>query len=117
MIRNVTEPVRAGPQPSAIGLWPLMLLCVVASHLCVTAAAAPGVSKKPPPNRPPEIAAIYFPGFHQDDHYDSWLGPGWNEWKLLQEARPRFPGHRLLQSDWGPFDEADPVDRKSTRLN
>jgi hypothetical protein len=24
----------------------------------------------------PEIAALYFPGFHRDDHYDKWLGEG-----------------------------------------
>jgi hypothetical protein len=57
----------------------------------------------------PEIAAIYFPGFHRDDHYDKWLGAGWNEWKLLLEAKPRFPGHRLFLPEWGPFDEADPA--------
>jgi len=56
----------------------------------------------------PEVAAIYFPGYHQDDHYDSWFGEGWNEWQLLSQAPPRFPGHRLLKPAWGAFDEANP---------
>ncbi|MFZ2639668.1 MAG: glycoside hydrolase family 99-like domain-containing protein [Verrucomicrobiia bacterium] len=56
----------------------------------------------------PEIAAIYFPGFHRDDHYDSWFGEGWNEWKLVLDAKPRFPGQRFFLPEWGPFDEADP---------
>jgi hypothetical protein len=56
-----------------------------------------------------EIAAIYFPGFHRDDHMDKWLGKGFTEWKLLMEAKPLFPGHRHLQPEWGAFDEADPV--------
>ena len=56
----------------------------------------------------PPIAAIYFPGFHRDDHYDSWFGEGWNEWKLTLGAKPRFPGQRFFLPDWGPFDEADP---------
>lgn len=55
----------------------------------------------------PEIAAIYFPGFHRDDHYDSWFGEGWNEWKLVLDAKPRFPGQRFFLPEWGPFDEAD----------
>ncbi|MBI4658544.1 MAG: glycoside hydrolase family 99-like domain-containing protein [Verrucomicrobia bacterium] len=61
-----------------------------------------------PPDTP-EIAAIYFPGFHRDRHMDQWLGEGFTEWKLLLDAKPRFPGHRLFRPEWGPFDEADPV--------
>jgi hypothetical protein len=66
-----------------------------------TPAVSPGISS-------PEIAAIYFPGYHQDDHYDSWFGTGWSEWKLLSEAPTRFPEHRLFRSAWSEFDEADP---------
>lgn len=56
------------------------------------------------------VAAIYFPSWHADDHYSSWYGEGWNEWQLLKNNSPRFPGHRTIQpaSDWGCFDEADP---------
>lgn len=57
----------------------------------------------------PEIGAIYFPGFHQDDHYDAWFGEGWNEWSLLATAPPRFAGHQVLRPNKGRFDEADPA--------
>lgn len=70
---------------------------------------APAASKTASSNRPTEIAAIYFPGFHRDDHYDAWFGEGWNEWKLLLEAKPRFAGERFFRPEWGPFDEADPA--------
>lgn len=70
--------------------------------------ASPCWSETSAPLRVP-VAAIYFPGFHRDMHYDAWFGEGWNEYKLLAEAPLRFPGHRLLQPDWGPFDEADPA--------
>jgi hypothetical protein len=62
----------------------------------------------PRPRQRPEVVAIYFPGFHQDDHYDSWFGEGWNEYRLLAEAPSRFPGHRTWRPAWGRFDEADP---------
>lgn len=57
-----------------------------------------------------EIAAIYFPSWHEDDHYSAWLGEGWNEWELVENATPRFEGHKLLKptEEWGHFDEADP---------
>ena len=70
------------------------------------ASAAPSASSARGAN--PEIAAIYFPGFHRDDHYDAWFGEGWNEWKLVLDAKPRFPGQRFFLPEWGPFDEADP---------
>ncbi len=56
----------------------------------------------------PDVVAIYFPGYHQDDHYDSWFGEGWNEWQLLLGAPQRFPHQHLMKPAWGPFDEADP---------
>ncbi len=55
-----------------------------------------------------DVAAIYFPGYHRDVHYDAWFGEGWNEWKLLMEASPRFHGQHFFKPRWGPFDEADP---------
>lgn len=58
----------------------------------------------------PEVAAIYFPSWHTDDHYSSWFGEGWNEWKLIDQNPQRFPGHHTIKphADWGYFDEADP---------
>lgn len=57
-----------------------------------------------------DVAAIYFPSWHEDDHYSAWLGEGWNEWELIDSAKPRFEGHQLLKptKEWGYFDEADP---------
>ena len=55
-----------------------------------------------------DVAAIYFPGFHRDIHYDAWFGEGWNEWALLAEAPLRFAGQHFFRPQWGPFDEADP---------
>ncbi|HEY3265947.1 MAG TPA: glycoside hydrolase family 99-like domain-containing protein [Armatimonadota bacterium] len=55
-----------------------------------------------------DVAAIYFPSWHSDDHYSTWFGEGWNEWTLLNEDKPRFPGHEINRPEWGAFDEADP---------
>lgn len=57
----------------------------------------------------PEVAAIYFPSWHVDDHYSSWYGEGWNEWRLIDSNPPRFPGHHNVRParEWGYFDEAD----------
>jgi len=60
-------------------------------------------------NRPSEVAAVYFPSYHRDDWYDRWYGDGWNEWRLLEQMRPLFPGHEQPRlCTWGSFDEADP---------
>jgi len=40
------------------------------------------------------VAAFYFPGFHSGDKLLAELeGKGWNEWALVKNAKPRFPGH------------------------
>ena len=58
----------------------------------------------------PDVAAIYFPSWHTDDHYSSWYGEGWNEWKLIDSNPKRFPGHNNVKpaKEWGYFDEGDP---------
>lgn len=58
----------------------------------------------------PEVAAIYFPGWHEDDHYSAWYGERWTEWQLIRDAKQRCPEQRLLKphADWGYFDEAYP---------
>lgn len=59
--------------------------------------------------RPAEVTAVYFPSYHRDEWYDRWYGDGWNEWRLVEQGRPLFPGHQQpVTSAWGPFDEADP---------
>lgn len=78
----------------------VLMVCVLTAPVAIAA--------KPAAGRRIDVAAIYFPGFHHDDHYDAWFGEGWNEWTLLAEAPKRFPNQRLFKPDWGPFDEADP---------
>ena len=57
-----------------------------------------------------EVAAYYFPQYHADPRNDRWHGPGWTEWQVLQQATPRFPGHRQpIVPAWGYFDESDPA--------
>ncbi len=57
-----------------------------------------------------EVAAYYFPQFHPDPRNDAWHGQGWTEWELVNNATPRFPGHRQpILPAWGCFDESDPA--------
>lgn len=92
---------------------PLVLRLIAIGALtlaCNSAWRVLGQSESSTPSTvQPEVAAIYFPGFHQDQHYDAWFGEGWNEWRLLEQAKPRFPGHRFLRPKWGAFDEASPT--------
>jgi hypothetical protein len=56
-----------------------------------------------------QIAAYYFPNYHADPQNERWHGRGWTEWELVQDARPRFPGHRQPRVPlWGYEDESDP---------
>lgn len=56
-----------------------------------------------------DVAAIYFPSWHPNDHYSAWHGHGFTEWDLIRSAEPLFPGHHQPKvPDWGYFDESDP---------
>jgi hypothetical protein len=56
-----------------------------------------------------EVAAYYFPNYHQDERNDTWHGEGWNEWELVKEAKPRFEGHAQPKVPlWGYEDESNP---------
>jgi hypothetical protein len=70
----------------------------------------PSPSASSSSSRQLDVAAIYFPSWHHDDHYSAWYGENWNEWRLVERNPPRFPGHEQLRPapDWGYFDEADP---------
>lgn len=58
----------------------------------------------------PDVAVFYFPSWHRDPRNDTWKHPGFDEWELVRDARPRFPGHRQpLVPEWGYFDESDPA--------
>lgn len=57
-----------------------------------------------------EIAAYYFPNYHHEQANEKWHGPGWNEWELVKNAKPRFEGHMQPKVPlWGYEDESDPV--------
>jgi hypothetical protein len=56
-----------------------------------------------------EIGVYYFPNYHRDSRNEQVHGPGWTEWELVKQARPRFPGHGQPKVPlWGYADEADP---------
>lgn len=58
----------------------------------------------------PTLSAFYFPNFHRDARNEKKYGEGWTEWRLLQQAVPRYPGHRQpLAPLWGYEDESDPA--------
>lgn len=55
------------------------------------------------------VAAYYFPNYHPDARNIRRYGPGWTEWDLVKEARPRFDGHQQPKvPEWGYTDESDP---------
>ncbi len=56
-----------------------------------------------------EVGVYYFPNYHIDKRNDKWHGAGWNEWRLVKAATPRFPGHDQPKVPlWGYEDESDP---------
>lgn len=58
----------------------------------------------------PMIAAYYFPNYHTDPYNETYYGSGWNEWKLMKEAKARFENHEQPKIPlWGYQDESDPV--------
>lgn len=60
-------------------------------------------------NKEVQLAAYYFPNYHADPLNEARHGAGWTEWRLLQCARPRFPGHLQPKMPlWGYEDESDP---------
>ena len=75
---------------------------VAALAILSSASAAPVAGKV-------EVAAYYFGNYHQDRRNEAFHGKGWNEWKLVKEAKPRFEGHYQPRVPvWGYEDEADP---------
>jgi len=57
----------------------------------------------------PEVAAFYFPQYHVDPQNEAWHGKGWDEWRLVRAATPRFPGHQQPKVPlWGYLDESKP---------
>jgi hypothetical protein len=56
------------------------------------------------------VAAYYFGNYHVDPKNEAAHGPGWTEWRLIQDAKPRFAGHAQPKVPlWGYEDESDPA--------
>jgi hypothetical protein len=59
---------------------------------------------------PYQVAAYYFPSYHLDPRREERYGKGWDEWKLMREAKPRYPGHQQPKIPaWGYEDESIPA--------
>jgi hypothetical protein len=57
-----------------------------------------------------QIAAIYFPSWHDEPRRNKWLGDGFTEWDLIKAGRPRFEGHYQPQIPAnGYLDETEPA--------
>lgn len=56
------------------------------------------------------VASYYFANYHPGDpRNEKNKGPGWSEWELVRNAKPRFPGHHQPNVPlWGYTDESDP---------
>ena len=56
------------------------------------------------------LAAYYFGNYHVDPRNEAQHGPGWTEWRLVEQARPRFKGHQQPKVPlWGYEDESKPA--------
>jgi hypothetical protein len=62
------------------------------------------------PSSRPKVLAYYFPDYHRDARNAGWFGEGWDEWRLVRAATPRFDGHYQPRTPaLGYTDEADPA--------
>jgi hypothetical protein len=64
------------------------------------------------------IATYVYPGWHPIPERDENFHPGFTEWELVRDCRPRFPGHRQPRVPLlGPYDDRDPIAvERRTRL-
>lgn len=73
----------------------------------IGASGAAMASAQPP--RPYQVGVYYFPNYHVDPLNEKAHGPGWTEWELLRQARPRWKEHQQPKEPlWGYEDEALP---------
>ncbi len=55
------------------------------------------------------VAAYVYPGWHPIAERDESFHPGFTEWELVQQCRPRFEGHRQPRlPSLGSYDDRDP---------
>ena len=57
------------------------------------------------------VLAYVYPGWHPIPERDARFYPGFTEWDLVYECRPRFAGHVQPRIPlWGRYDDRDPVE-------
>jgi hypothetical protein len=62
-------------------------------------------------NTTPRVAAYVYPGWHPIAERDLTFHPGFTEWELVLDCRPRFAGHRQPREPaLGPYDDRDPIE-------
>lgn len=55
------------------------------------------------------LAAYVYPGWHATPERDASFHPGFTEWELVEQCRPRFEGHAQPRLPlWGRYDDRDP---------
>ncbi len=55
------------------------------------------------------VLAYVYPGWHPIEERDHAFYPGFTEWDLVEQARPRFAGHvQPRVPAWGRYDDRDP---------
>jgi hypothetical protein len=60
-------------------------------------------------NPAPRIAAYVYPGWHPTPERDASFHPGFTEWELVRECKPRFEGHAQPKVPLlGEYDDRDP---------
>ncbi|RYG70608.1 hypothetical protein EON80_07490, partial [bacterium] len=80
---------------------------LVVSTLAMSTLPTQSAAAAPKP-RKVEVGAYYFPGYHSEPRMDSYHPKDWNEWQLMKEAKPRYPGHYQPKIPlWGYEDESD----------
>lgn len=64
------------------------------------------------------VSAFYFPNFHVGDkHNEQFHGKGWNEWRLVKEAKPRFPGHEMPKLPMFGFEDESIPEVMEKKIN
>ncbi|RYX86137.1 hypothetical protein EON83_02645 [bacterium] len=85
-----------------------ILPLVAVSALAMSAASNQSPAVAAPKSQKVEVGAYYFPGYHSEPRMDTYHPANWNEWQLMKDAKPRYPGHQQPKVPlWGYEDESD----------